>query len=423
MISPVTGFTRIVSCTAAIFMFTSALHRDVCAQDPEPNAAGTDTYLAVAWNDMATATGRLQLMRAAPPWFFEGPIRTIGIHARLRFAENVLFVINPELDRIDAYAPDGLPLIQSYALSPGCQPRDIAVVDPDTAYVTCADATHLVRLNLNTGQWEEVIDLSIFADEDGVPDLEMMEFFEGRLFIQIRRIGSQPLLEVHPAIAVMDVASETLIDVNATLPGIQAIELVGTAPKFKMQVVPHTRRLFVSATGDFFDAGGLEMIDLDSLQSLGLVIAEADGLTGADLGAFVLTTSAGGFLTYSTDLATSSHLKPFTITGGVPDGPELYFSLGYFVPTFALDARSLRLFYPQGTLGETGIDVFHAGTGTRLTEDTIPTSGQPTDMVLLCGAACAGTPAVPATSSYGLLIMLLLLVTVLTLVKSRPAPA
>jgi hypothetical protein len=32
-----------------------------------------------------------------------------------------------------------------------------------------------------------------------------------------------------------------------------------------MQIDPPTRRLFVSASGAFFDEGGLEMVDLDTL--------------------------------------------------------------------------------------------------------------------------------------------------------------
>ena len=103
-----------------------------------------------------------------------------------------------------------------------------------------------------------------------------------------------------------------------------------TAPKHKMQVVPETRRLFVSANGVFWDEGSLEMIDLDTLRSLELFLREADGTLGVDLLAFVL-----------------------------------------------------------------------------VTPDPIPTTGRPTDLVLIAGGS--GDQAVPTMSGSGLVVMALLL--------------
>jgi hypothetical protein len=149
-----------------------------------------------------------------------------------------------------------------------------------------------------------------------------------------------------------------------------------------MQIAPGTRRLFVSATGGFFDAGGIEVIDLDGLRSLGLVIREADGFTGADLGAFVMVTAQRGFLVYSTDLDLSSHLKPFSLSGGVEPGPELHVSVGYFVPALAHDARTRTLFVPDGVFGRQGVLLFDADSGDRLTTEPLPTQGPPTDLLL-----------------------------------------
>lgn len=51
--------------------------------------------------------------------------------------------------------------------------------------------------------------------------------------------------------------------------GTQVIELQGTDPKLKAQMVDFTRRRFFRASGEFFDDGGIEMTYLDALASLG----------------------------------------------------------------------------------------------------------------------------------------------------------
>lgn len=262
--------------------------------------------------------------------------------------------------------------------------EDIAVVAPCTAYITRRTATHLLRLDLCRGTTAEVVDLAAFADPDGVPDLGAMIVHEGRLFVQIRRANRDVVrgFVEPPYLAVVDVATEALIDVDPAAPGVQTITLTGTAPKHRMQIVESSRRLYVSASGGVMDAGGLEAVDLDTLRSAGLVIREADGKVGADLGPFVFATPEEGYLIFTTDFDLSSHLTRFSLAGGVEPG-QLNVSVGYAVPALVVDPRTDTLFLPDGVFGRQGVHVFQASTGQRLTAEPIPTSGQPTDLLLL----------------------------------------
>jgi hypothetical protein len=269
-----------------------------------------------------------------------------------------------------------------HALKPADEPFDIAVVSRRRAYVSARRATHLLRLDLETGTATQAVDLGPLADPDGVPDMGTLALHHRRLFVQLRRLDDEAGGFAPPAmLAVVDVPSETLVDVDPVAPGLQGIALEGTSPRFRMQVVPRTPWLFVSATGGFFDAGGIEAIDLRTLRSDGLVIREADGNVGADLGAFVMVAPDRGYLTYSTDLLLSSHLHEFTLAGAI--GPELNVSLDYFVPALAHDRQSGHLFVPEGSAGETGVRVFDAATGTELTPGPTRTSGAPTDLQLV----------------------------------------
>ena len=154
--------------TCLLVAFSAAMAR---AGDP-PNRAPFD-YLAVAWNEPSLLQGKLQLMWAIPPWQFEGPVRDIGIHATMRFANGLIYVVSPTLNRIDVFDPDELQNVASYQLDAQCQPRDIAVVDAETAYVSCAGVASLVRLDLDSGAMANSVDLSIFADSDGNPDITL----------------------------------------------------------------------------------------------------------------------------------------------------------------------------------------------------------------------------------------------------------
>jgi hypothetical protein len=179
----------------------------------------------------------------------------------------------------------------------------------------------------------------------------------------------------------VDPKRSALVDADPSVPGVQGIALDGTPPRFRMQVVRRPTRLYVSATWAFFDAGGIEAVDLRTLRSAGLVVREADGQVGADLGAFVFTRPDRGFLTFSTDLLLSSHLNPFTLAGMV--GPELHVSLDYFAPALVHEPRERAIFAPDGSFGRTGVEVFDADTGARRTTAPTPTGGPPTDLVLV----------------------------------------
>lgn len=405
--------TYAVTAGALVLDNTGPPHRSIT--DP----AVTDG-LVVAWNDNSDGTGSTGAMSLTSPWAFQTPTVTVGRAAVVRSFEGRVYVVEPEDGTITVIDADTWTPVRAYALGADSAPQDIAVVSADRAYVTRSSATHLLRLHLDTGTTDEVVDLAGFADADGVPDMAMMATHECRLFVQLRRHNDQAVGFVRPALlAVVDMASEQLIDVDATMPGTQAIELEGTAPKLKMQVIPQTRRLFVSATGESFDDGGLEMIDLDALRSLGLVVRESDNEVGVDLGAFVMVGPDRGYLTFTTDLVASSHLRSFTLAGGPAPGPDLHTVVGYIAQALAFDPANNHLFLPEPD----GVHVFDTLSDARLTTHPVAVSGVPTDLELLGANTvdCADAVSVPAASAWGVMAMLLALVTAASAVLVRRA--
>jgi hypothetical protein len=229
----------------------------------------------------------------------------------------------------------------------------------------------------------EVLDLSFLADDDGIPDMGMMAVRAGKLFIQIRRIDEQGHFSPPAFLAVMDIATEQLVDADPQVPGVQAIALRGTYPKMKMQRARRNDRIYVSATGHPFDAGGIEEIDAVRLRSLGLVVAEADGRVGADLAPFVFVGPDRGFLVYTTDFAVSSHFHPFSLTGEVGEPSPIANRVGYLAPVLAFHRPSDVVFFPDGPPPNAGVMVLDGTTGLPLLKTPVRTQTIPNDFVFV----------------------------------------
>ena len=246
-----------------------------------------------------------------------------------------------------------------------------------------------------------------------------------RLFQGIE-IGALDILDDRKfqSLAVVDIASEQLVDVDPVQAGTQAIALQGTFPKYKMNLLRDQRRLYLSASGTFFDEGGLEAVDVDALASLGLAIAETDGQTAADLGSFAMVAPDRGLLVSSTDLAPSSHLALFALAGGVQP-EELWVTVDYRAPTLVHDPQTHTLFVPDGGSAN-AVWIFDADTGEQLHRDPLALGGPASDLELLCDpeiecdcAVGSRGAAVPASSALGIALLSIALFVVGTAFGTR----
>jgi hypothetical protein len=275
-------------------------------------------------------------------------------------------------------------------------PRDIAVVDPDTAYVTRRSASALLRVDLGTGDTTPAVDMTPLGVSEGDLAMETMLVHEGRLYVQLPRLSS-PLASY---LAVIDLATEQIIDADPGRLGPQAIELMGTPPRLKMQIVPGTNRLLLSATGSSLDFGGFESIDLGALQSEGIVLEEWFDVSLNDLGPFAMIDGDRGWYSGSTDIVLSSHLHEFTLSGGgltIEAASELF----YFAPHVVYDASTDTLFWPVPN----GLRAFDATTAVERTTRATALSGDPTDIALL--PATLEVPALPVVGVAALFAALL----------------
>ena len=383
---------------------------------PFTPACAQGARVAIAWTE-PDGSSAVQAFDVEAPWLALTVPLAIDRGSRLNFTGDKLYALSPSEGTLTVIDTLGWSVEQTYFLGADSRPIDIAVSDA-VAYITRETATRLLRLDLSTGALSESVDFTPMADADGIPDLGTMILDGERLLVQVRRLNPDALefFERPAYVAIVDLATETLVDVDTVEPGVQGIALGGTAPLFRMQIGPLPRRLFVSSSYNTHNTeGGIEMIDLDTLQSLGIVAAENDLASGVccEMAPFVMVSPSKGYFTFSTDSTLSSHLHFFTLEDGI-DPADLYTSLDYEAANHVYDVFTDHLFVPA--LEQTpGFHVFAAASGTRLSSSIVPTPGNISDLVLLCGCGDVSCgfrrecPSIPATSRGSLLALMLLL--------------
>ncbi len=210
--------------------------------------------------------------------------------------EGMVFVINRYLaDNIQVIDPQAdFTTIAQYSVGNGSNPHDIRLASSTKAYVSRFEWKTLLIVNPHSGDSLGVIDLSVFADSDGIPEMDRMEIVSDRLFVTLNCIDHSTWLPNGPGkVAVIDIQADTLVDCDPGLPGIQPIVLDLPNPYSELRYEPCSGKLIVGCLGAWGDLlGGVASIDPCQLTSVTLV-SEAD--LGGDISDALLTPQGKGY--------------------------------------------------------------------------------------------------------------------------------
>ena len=159
------------------------------------------------------------------PGATEAEVNLLGIHADAtgHYHDGRVYVVNRlgqdnilVLDAADLRSP-----LTQFSVGNGANPHDIEIVAPDKAYVTRYDGTALGE-----------IDLSAFADGDGLPEMAQMALVGERLYVACllldRNNGWIPA--TRGLLAVIDTATDQVIDIDPLAAGVQAWPLASGNP-------------------------------------------------------------------------------------------------------------------------------------------------------------------------------------------------
>lgn len=233
-----------------------------------------------------------------PPRQVRTNIGTVSIDPVVHYdyQENKVFVINRYLaDNIQVIDPIlGFATVAQYSVGNGSNPHDIRLASSQKAYVTRYEWKTLLMVNPYIGDSLGTIDLSCFADADGIPEMDRMEIVGKRLFVSLNIINHTTWLPDGPGkIAVIDVEADTIIDCDPYSQGIQPIILPFQNPITEMRYDPCSSKIVLgcmSVWGDLL--GGVISIDPSDL-TISTIITE-DQLAG-DIVDVLLTSDGKGY--------------------------------------------------------------------------------------------------------------------------------
>jgi DNA-binding beta-propeller fold protein YncE len=161
----------------------------------------------------------------------------------------------------------------------GSNPHDIAFAAADKAYVTRYERASLLIVDPTTGAdcaqfVRGTVDLSQFADGDGLPEMDQAVVIGGRLYVTLQLLDRRNFFRPtdQSLIAVVDVATDSVVG---------SIPLTGTNPFAESAGLtpdPLTGKLTLTEVGEFgtLGDGGLERVDPATLTAEGFFVTESD---------------------------------------------------------------------------------------------------------------------------------------------------
>jgi DNA-binding beta-propeller fold protein YncE len=228
------------------------------------------------------------------------PARQINADSIARDFDGRVYVVNRfglEGDAIQARDPQrDFAVDWDCSTGAGGNPQDIAFAAPDKAYVTLLESTQLLVIDPSVsrscaGFVRGTIDLSAFADDDGVPEMASMMLVDDVLYVTLQRLDRNDLFSPNGngIVVAIDTVNDTVI---------RAIGLAGENPFSRM--VRRGNQLWLSSVGWFATRdGGIEAIDFTTNAPLGVQIPEA--ALGGDITDFVIVSDDIGYAVISAD--------------------------------------------------------------------------------------------------------------------------
>jgi hypothetical protein len=313
-------------------------------------------------------TGLLAVVGVKPPRRARTLVTPIFSDAVIRTGGGYTIVLNRFLaDNVQVLRRDLTTQLQC-TTGAGSNPHDIAVVAPDKAYVTRYGATALWIVDPSArscdGFHRGSIDLSAFADADGLPEMDQTAVVGDTLFVAVQRLDrnhgfapSGPSLLV-----VVDTTSDAVVG-SITLHGANAF---GDASGIAHE--PGTGKLVVSTPGNIYKIGdgGLERVDPATRTADGYFFVTEDQV-GGNITDFVLVSATKAYAIVQ-DASLTNALVAFDPSGASP--PRTLLRRDGYLPDVALAPDGLVWLADQSR-PTPGIRVFDPATDAGVTRAPI----------------------------------------------------
>jgi hypothetical protein len=292
------------------------------------------------------------------------PDATIHSDAIVRVAGGMVFVLNRFLgDNVQRLDSKTLRTQLQCTTGTASNPADLVVLTPDKAYVTRYDRPELWIVDPSARDCEHfrrgTIDLSPFADADGLPEMSQMAVADGHVFVAVQRLDrTRGFRATGPGrLVVIDPVADVVTG-DITLHGSNPF---GDATGILHE--PGTGKLVIASASDIYQVGdgGLERIDPVTLAADGFFFVDENQLGGNVLD-FVLLSPTQGFAVIQ-DAALKNRLIAFDPSGVTP--PRDLFVRDAYLPDLVVGPDGL-LWLADQSLPDPGFRFFDPSTGTQV---------------------------------------------------------
>lgn len=264
-------------------------------------------------------------------------------------------------------------VIAEYSVGPGSNPQDIAVVSADRAYVSLLGEDYLLVLHPADGTELGRVDLSAYADADGLPEASGLVFAGDRVYASVLRLEHfQPINQSY------------LLEIDAASGEIVAEHALSATPSGRLRYNQVLQQVVLVASGSFSDPtdGGIELFDPATGQLSGLVFTEEQ--FGGNVVDAVLASATVGFAVVGTlsHGAGRTRVVMFDLASGevtrVLEDADAWHHMH-----LELTPDHSQLWLAERNPGRPGIRIFDAATGDELTGDPISTGLPPFSICFL----------------------------------------
>src|SRR5262245_58075629 len=132
--------------------------------------------------------GRIASLDIAAPWTVRASNDLGASIASARCRAGRCLVVHPAPhDMISIVDATDLSLSDPIVLEHGADPRDVALVDDHTAVVSLYNRAEVLEIDLTT-RAVTPIDLTVLADDDGLPEALQLASCGRRVFVQLQRL-------------------------------------------------------------------------------------------------------------------------------------------------------------------------------------------------------------------------------------------
>jgi len=292
-------------------------------------------------------------------------VAVVHSDATLRVHNGLIYVINRfGQDNIQIIDPaKHYATMRQFSTGNGSNPQDIVFATALKAYVSVYGSASLLIVHPTSGFPIGSISLADFADSDGLPEMAHMALVGPYLFVACQRLTS--FAPSNPSVvAVIDVRTDTVVDVDPATAGVQGIALTGRNPITDFIYDAATHSLLIGCAGAFGALdGGIERIDVNTFQSTGFAISEAT--LGGDVTDIAWNGPNHSYAVISDASFNASVVAWSPATGALVGSGPVYAPGGFTIPDVAVNDRG-ELYVADNTFTAPGVRVFQTGTDTPL---------------------------------------------------------